>query len=91
MFDEILKKAHSLCIAAHGGLTVRNGDHFNVVAIHGEGEFAKSWRQLNPLRPPANVPNPLVQLMRDEPVVQIVDIRQDPFFRGAARCAIMSP
>jgi GAF domain-containing protein len=45
VFDAILEKAHNLCAATYGGLLIRNGDDFNVVAIHGEREFAEYWRQ----------------------------------------------
>jgi PAS domain S-box-containing protein len=80
VFDAILEKAHTLCAAAYGGLLIREGEQFCVVAVHGERDFAEYWRQLGPLQPPADVPSPLLRLMRGEPVVQVVDIRQDDFF-----------
>jgi GAF domain-containing protein len=80
VFDAILEKAHSLCAATYGGLVIRDGDRFNVVAIHGEREFAEHWRQLGPLRPSEDVPSPLLRLMQGEPVVQVLDSRQDDFF-----------
>jgi GAF domain-containing protein len=80
VFDAILEKAHTLCAAAYGGLLIREGEQFCVVAVHGDKEFAEYWRQLGPLRPPADVPTPLGRLVRGERVVHVVDALEDEFF-----------
>jgi GAF domain-containing protein len=84
VFDAILEKAHTLCAAAFGGLLVRDGDQFRVVAIHGDKAFADYWRQLGPLRPPEDVLTPLGRLARGDRIVHVIDAREDEFFSRAA-------
>jgi PAS domain S-box-containing protein len=88
VFDAILEKAHSLCGAAHGGLLIRDGEGFRVVAAHGESRFIEYWRQQGPFRPPEGTA--LERIVRGERVVHIADAtayegyRDAPMFRHAA-------
>jgi len=71
VFDAILDKAHSLCGAVIGILTVFDGEHFRALATHGlTDEFASALRQ--PFRTAPHSPQEL--LVRGEPFVQIPDL-----------------
>jgi class 3 adenylate cyclase len=74
VFDAILEKAHTLCGAAHGSLTLAGGEHFRAVATRGmPEEFAKV------LREPFHAGSLGDQLSSGEPFVQIVDITAAEF------------
>src|SRR5467141_3890180 len=81
VFDAILEKGHTLCGAAHGGLFIRDGDEFRVVAAHGESHFVEALRQLGPVQPPEG--SPPARLMRGEGFVHVADVRTDDFYRNA--------
>ena len=71
VFDAILERAHVLCGATYGSLTVADGEYFSAVAMHGfTGAFADLLRQ--PFRPsPISLQH---RLLRGEPLIHIPDI-----------------
>jgi signal transduction histidine kinase len=90
IFDAILEKAHTLCGADHGSLTLAEGEHFRAVAMRGiPDEFAEVLQR--PFRPSVSISSLLrndampdsgplgKQFSRGEPFVQIADIRAAEF------------
>jgi GAF domain-containing protein len=77
VFQAIVEKAHTLCGAAHGGLLIRDGDGFRVVAARGESRFIEAWRRLGTIQPPPG--SPPERLLRGEGIIQIPDVRTDDF------------
>ena len=70
VFDAILEKAHTLCGADHGHLTVYEGGQFRALATHGVPEaFINLLRQ--PFQPGLNVAR---RLLAGEVVIQFDDI-----------------
>jgi two-component system, NtrC family, sensor kinase len=70
VFEAILDKAHSLCDAVVGNLTIYDGKHFRAVATHGFSEqIAALYRQ--PIPQNANH----AALLRGERIVHIPDLR----------------
>jgi PAS domain S-box-containing protein len=70
VFDEILEKAHKLCGAAFGSLTIVEGDLFRVVALRGVPEpLAELVRQ--PFRYPPD--HPIQGLLQGEPLLHVAD------------------
>ncbi len=70
VFEAILDKAHSLCGAVVGNLTIYDGKHFRAVATHGfSEEIAALYRQ--PIPQNANH----AALLRGERIVHIPDLR----------------
>src|SRR5262249_25352431 len=71
VFDAILEKAHTLCGAACGTLTVSDGEYFRAVATRGlAGEFGDLVSQ--PFRPAAG--GLQERLLQGEPLIHIPDI-----------------
>jgi GAF domain-containing protein len=83
VFDAILEKAHTLCGAAHGALTIADGEYFRAVATRGMPQaFAEILRQ--PFHP---YPAFQDRLLRGEGVVHVADLMEfssdDPIYRAA--------
>jgi class 3 adenylate cyclase len=73
VFDAILEKAHSLCQAAHGHLTIYDGDLFRIVAMHGIDAVPPFLTE--PFRPePGSLQE---RLLRGERLIHILDIDID--------------
>ena len=72
VFDAILEKARGLCDAAHGTLTIRDGEHFRAVALHAiPPRLGELVRQ--PF--PPHLGGPAQLLLQGERLVHIPDIR----------------
>jgi GAF domain-containing protein len=70
VFNAKLEKAHTLCGAAHGHLTIYDGEQFRAVAAHGMPEqFAELVRQ--PFRPGHDLAQ---RLVGGEPIFHIPDM-----------------
>src|SRR6516165_3554410 len=73
VFDAILGKAHALCDADHGSLTLRDGDMFRAVATYA---YSEAWAERLREGRPA-VGNPLVErLLEGAHFVHIPDMRR---------------
>jgi GAF domain-containing protein len=78
VFDSILKKAHTLCGAAHGNLWTYDGEFFHPVATHGNPRFAEWLREHRSVPPaPGTV---LERIVRGEAFVQSADAVSDEAF-----------
>jgi GAF domain-containing protein len=70
VFDAILEKAHTLCGADHGHLTIYDGERFRAVAFRGvPPRFEEMLRQ--PFRPAHGIGE---RLLAGEPYIQITDM-----------------
>jgi GAF domain-containing protein/HPt (histidine-containing phosphotransfer) domain-containing protein/ActR/RegA family two-component response regulator len=98
VFDAILEKAHTLCGAAGGALTIAEGDYFRAVATHGIPEaFAEIlYRPFHPSRYLQQ------RLLRGDGVAHIADLTDpefssdEPIYRaavdlGGVRTLLMVP
>ncbi len=88
VFEAILEKAHTLCGAAHGSLTVADGEYFRAVAMRGMPEELAAV-----LRRPFRIPGRLAELAGGDGVVHIADLTaaqfssDDPIHRAATGSA----
>ncbi|HEV2551120.1 MAG TPA: GAF domain-containing protein [Stellaceae bacterium] len=100
VFDAMLDNALRLCEAAHGHFVTYDGEAFRPAAVRGESRFAEFWRQQPPFRPAPG--NPLLLLVRGEPMVHRADAREDEAYRdsptyrriidrGGVRTSLMVP
>jgi GAF domain-containing protein len=69
VFDAILDKAHALCGATQGSLTIRDGEDFRAIATHSLPEAFETV-----LRQPRRGGAPREALLRGDPYFQIVDL-----------------
>jgi len=75
VFDAILEKAHTLCGAAHGTLTVSDGEYLRAAATHGMPQaFAQILRQ--PFNPTHDFQE---RLLAGEGVVHVTDLTDAKF------------
>jgi len=82
VFDAILKKAHTLCGAAHGNLWTYDGELFHPVATQGNPRFAAWLRDHSSVPPgPGTV---LERIVRGEAFVQSADAASDEAFCTSA-------
>ena len=96
VFQTILENATRICGANFGGLSLREGDAFRAVAMHGvSAAFAKSWRR-DPLIPQTPGHN-LERLVRTKDVVHVPDLSVDmvaapvPYELAGARALLNVP
>src|SRR6516164_10506497 len=70
VFDAILERAHILCGAARGALSLYDGEYFRVVALHGHSEAVAEV-----VRQPFPGNDYLLQLPGGAPYVPVPDIQ----------------
>ena len=80
VFDAILEKAHTLCGADHGTLSIADGQYIRAVATHGIPDaYAQLVRQ--PYQPPEGTP--IARLVRGERIVHLADAAAEDNYRNA--------
>src|SRR5262249_22510345 len=79
VFDAMLEKAMRLCEAAHGHIWMYDGERAHPVAVHGEPRLVEFMRRIGPLRPGLT---PLGRVVRGEPVVHVLDAREEEGYRS---------
>src|SRR5437763_13149845 len=82
VFEEMLEKAIRLCQGACGHLYTYDGEHFHPAAVHAQPDFAEWWRQYGPVQPTSH-DAPLGRVVAGEPIVRIIDAREERGYRTA--------
>ena len=82
VFEAILDKAHTLCGAVYGIMTIREGEGFRTVAINGVNPaFVDAMWQLGPMPPPAG--SGPARLIQGEQIVHFPDLQAESFLQNA--------
>jgi GAF domain-containing protein len=81
VFEAILEKAHTVCGVTSGGLLIREGDAFRVVAAHGDSPYTATRLEQGFFRPPEG--SPLWRLLHGAQLIHLADARDDDSYRNA--------
>ena len=77
VFSAMLENATRICEAEFGNLFLREGDSFRGVGVHGQSDYAASFRREPVVRMKDHSDVPLFRVLKDKHVLHIPDLRQD--------------
>ncbi len=85
VFNAMLENATRICEAEVGNLFLREGDSFRAVAVHGQSDYADSFRREPIVRMRDHPDAPLFRILKNKHVLHITDLRQDQSYLARDR------